>query len=103
MDKDCWNPTQYEKFKAERAQPFHDLLSLIDRTKPFTKITDLGCGTGELTKILHETLQAKETIGTDNSPAMLEKANANTGPGLGFHEEDLQQFSSNNEYDLVFS
>ena len=40
-----WDPQQYERFKTERAQPFHDLLALV-RRKPAMRVLDLGCGTG---------------------------------------------------------
>ena len=38
---DVWNPEQYEKFKAERAQPFYDLLELIEPA-PDSFAVDLG-------------------------------------------------------------
>jgi trans-aconitate 2-methyltransferase len=68
-----WNPDQYERFKAERKQPFTDLLALVER-RPNMRVLDLGCGTGELTREMHETLGARETIGVDNSETMLAKA-----------------------------
>jgi trans-aconitate 2-methyltransferase len=43
-----WDPTQYEKFKRERSQPFFDLLAQLGDISPKT-VVDLGCGTGELT------------------------------------------------------
>src|SRR5207302_6197694 len=74
-----WNPEHYNQFKNERAQPFWDLVSLID-PRPHMRIADLGCGTGELTRALHEELQARETIGIDDSSSMLAKAPS--APGL---------------------
>ena len=43
--RDTWNPSQYERFRAEREQPFHDLVALITR-RPAGRVVDLGCGTG---------------------------------------------------------
>jgi len=71
--KDTWNPVQYLKFEQERTQPFRDLLELVE-AKPGMEVIDLGCGNGELTLELHQRVQAKSTLGTDSSPAMLEKA-----------------------------
>ena len=72
---DAWDPGQYERFAAERAAPFHDLLSLV-RPVPGGRVVDLGCGGGELTAQLHRRLEAGETLGLDSSPAMLERAAA---------------------------
>ena len=40
-----WNPEQYRRFAAERAQPFHDLLALIEPGS-IERAADLGCGPG---------------------------------------------------------
>ncbi len=61
-----WNPEQYERFKTERAQPFHDLLALVE-PRPGMRVVDLGCGTGELTRLMHEQLEAAETLGVVQS------------------------------------
>jgi trans-aconitate 2-methyltransferase len=94
-----WSPDQYEKFKRERAQPFWDLVALID-PQPRMRIADLGCGTGELTRALHEKLSARETIGIDNSASMLAKAPS--APGLQFRNEAIESFSEGG-FDLIFS
>jgi trans-aconitate 2-methyltransferase len=97
-----WNPTQYAKYRDERAQPFYDLLALV-QPQPDMRVVDLGCGPGELTRDLHEALGAWETVGVDNSPAMLEKAVAFAGDGLRFENADLGSFSAPGVYDLVFT
>ena len=70
-----WNPTQYERFRNERSQPFFDLLELVAPAPGGTAV-DLGCGTGELTKMLHEKLRTRETIGLDSSETMLARSEA---------------------------
>ena|SRR5579863_431585 len=68
-----WNPETYNKFKEERYQPFYDLISHIHH-KPGMKIIDLGCGTGELTKILADNFKESTVLGIDTSAEMLSKA-----------------------------
>ena len=94
-----WSPAQYEKFKSERSQPFWDLVALIE-PRSHMRIADLGCGTGELTRALHERLQAAETVGIDNSEAMLAKAPS--APGLRFEKAAIESFDQKG-FDLMFS
>jgi trans-aconitate 2-methyltransferase len=97
-----WDPAQYARFRAERSRPFHDLLALA-RPRPGMRVVDLGCGTGELTKILHETLQARDTTGIDASPEMLEGSAKLAGGGLHFERGDIAAFAATSACDLVFS
>jgi trans-aconitate 2-methyltransferase len=101
---DPWNPDQYAKFLREREQPFVDLVSLI-RAQPGMHIVDLGCGTGRLTRRLHDQLQAAATLGLDRSPRMLAEANRDCATGgLRFDERDIAAFPADGErFDLVFS
>lgn len=102
MAIDAWDPAQYDRFQAERAQPFTDLLALI-RGRPGMRVVDLGCGTGELTRELHRQLGARETVGMDSSAAMLDRARRLTGEGLSFEAGDIGVFAPASPYDLVFS
>jgi trans-aconitate 2-methyltransferase len=100
--RDVWNPEQYEKFRDERAAPFLDLLSMVEPARAGGRVLDLGCGTGELTRLAHERLGARETIGVDSSPAMLAKAAAHAGGGLSFVSSDLASFGEGG-FDVVLS
>jgi trans-aconitate 2-methyltransferase len=99
-----WNPEQYLRFRGERAQPFFDLLALV-RPRPGMRVVDLGCGTGELTRDLHQALRARQTVGIDNSPAMLAQSAPYAGDGLSFVAEDIAAFPAPGagSYDLIFS
>jgi trans-aconitate 2-methyltransferase len=97
-----WSPTQYRRFKQERRQPFDDLLALVER-RPHMRVVDLGCGPGELTRELHDTLAAAETLGIDNSPSMLVEARKHEGGGLRFEAGEIEDFECGARYDLVFS
>jgi len=95
-----WDVDQYERFKDERAQPFRDLAALIE-PRPNMRVVDLGCGTGELTRELHEQLGASETFGIDSSESMLQ--NATASGTLHFQRGDIESFMSEQPFDLVFS
>jgi trans-aconitate 2-methyltransferase len=99
---DAWDPRQYERFREERREPFLDLLGLV-RPRPGMRVVDLGCGTGELTRLLHERLGARETLGIDRSPAMLAKSEGFAAPGLRFAAGDLEALPAVAAWDLVFS
>jgi trans-aconitate 2-methyltransferase len=108
MKRDPWDPVQYGQFRAERRQPFCDLLALV-RPKPQMRVVDLGCGPGELTDELHRRLGARETVGIDSSQAMLEEAETRSGEGLSFRRQDIADFADpanidgQAKYDLIFS
>jgi trans-aconitate 2-methyltransferase len=95
-----WNPDQYERFRAERAQPFFDLLALV-RKKPGMRVVDLGCGTGALTRKLHDTLGAASTLGIDSSETMLARSFAHVTAGLRFERARIEDVEGT--FDLVFS
>jgi trans-aconitate 2-methyltransferase len=97
---DVWDPNQYERFRRERAQPFYDLAALVE-SRPSMRVVDLGCGTGDTTLELHRKLVASETVGLDNSAAMLAKAPR--ADGLRFELGEIEQFAPAQKFDLVFS
>jgi len=97
-----WTPDQYERFKDERAQPFRDLMALIE-PRPHMRIADLGCGTGELTRELHEHLAAEESVGIDSSETMLLKSGAFGGAMVRFEQGTIEAFVADRPFDLVFS
>ena len=95
-----WNPDQYHKFQAERSAPFDDLLALVGK-RSVLKVVDLGCGTGELTRRLADSLPESEVLGLDNSPQMLAKADSVKRAGLTFELGDQATLSG--AWDLIFS
>jgi len=101
---DTWNPTQYNKFQREREQPFFDLLAMVE-PGPHMRVADLGCGTGRPTRVLHERLGAKETIGIDRSANMLNvQSTASSLAGLRFEVDTIESFPGDRGlFDLIFS
>ena len=102
MSQDGWDPAQYEKFAAERAQPFFDLLAFV-QPAPGGDVIDLGCGTGELTARLHVHTGAATTLGIDNSAAMLERAETFETQGLRFEAADIARLDATERFDVIFA
>ncbi len=86
-----WDPQQYNRFAAEREQPFWDLAALLEPADA-PSLVDLGCGDGRLTAALHERLGARQTVGIDSSSAMLAQAQALNRPGLSFRAGDIAEW-----------
>lgn len=95
-----WSAEQYRRFQEERSQPAYDLMDLISHRSSM-RIVDLGCGTGDHTRTLHERFRSSETIGIDSSPDMLSKAPR--AVGLKFYRAGIEEFGGDSEFDLVFS
>jgi trans-aconitate 2-methyltransferase len=95
-----WNPEQYHKFQSERSAPFYDLLKLVE-IRPQIKAIDLGCGSGELTRVLADALPESDVTGLDSSTQMLDKAVSYASSNLRFEQGDLSQLTG--AWDLIFS
>jgi trans-aconitate 2-methyltransferase len=106
MTIDTWDPRQYDKFQREREQPFYDLLSMV-HPAPAMRVVDLGCGTGKLTQVAHDRLQALETTGIDRSEGMLKEMRGGAAcAGMRFEVGTIEEFASAagpGGYDLILS
>ena len=102
MAASSWNPDQYNRFRAERQQPFFELIALIE-PRPNLRVVDLGCGTGELTRALHDRLPGADTTGLDSSETMLAESAAFATAGLRFARADIATFAPQAEYDVIVS
>jgi len=99
---DTWDPAQYERFARERSARFFDLLALVEPC-PGGRVADLGCGTGELTRALHERTGARSTVGLDSSREMLNRSADHAGDGLTFELGDIGEWAPPEPVDLIFS
>lgn len=98
-----WNPEKYNEFKNIRFQPFFDLSESI-QSDGLESAIDLGCGTGEQTKILSEKFENTQFIGIDASSEMLAKSKSLESNNLHFEQKTTEDFlKSNEKYDLIFS
>ncbi|MBP8165021.1 MAG: methyltransferase domain-containing protein, partial [Anaerolineales bacterium] len=95
-----WNPEQYHKFQSERSAPFYDLLKLVE-VRPRLQAIDLGCGTGELTRVLADSLPESQVTGLDSSAPMLQKAAPYSSSNLHFEQGDISALQGS--WDLIFS
>jgi trans-aconitate 2-methyltransferase len=98
-----WNPVQYERFKAQRAQPFWDLIELLPVDRPLGRCVDLGCGTGELTAAAAARLGCAEMVGVDSSPNMLAAAQPQATATVRFEHGDIGGWTAPGDHDLVLS
>ena len=95
-----WNPDKYHQFQTQRSAPFDDLLKLVD-IRPGLKCVDLGCGTGELTRRMADTLPESNVLGIDSSPQMLERTGEYVREGVRFELGDMAKLKG--KWDLIFS
>ena len=100
-----WNPEQYLKFADERSRPALDLAARVPLASPKT-IVDLGCGAGNVTRLLALRWPGAAITGVDLSAAMLAQARASTDPALGieWREADIERWSpADDAPELLFS
>jgi trans-aconitate 2-methyltransferase len=98
-----WNPEKYNQFKEIRYQPFFDLMNLISE-KNLKNCVDIGCGTGEQTKILSEKIKDAYFLGIDSSEEMLAQSRKYESDKLQFKLSTIEEFTeSESRWDLIFS
>lgn len=98
-----WDAGQYLKFSDERGRPFVDLLAQV-RREWASSIFDLGCGAGNLTRMLCDRWPMATVVGVDSSPQMLAQARQYALPGkLDFVEGDIARWQPTAPVDLLVS
>ena len=76
----AWDPGQYHKFSDHRRRPALELLARTPPADPGLAV-DLGCGTGEITRLIAERWPGAAVQGVDRSPDMLARARAGDAAG----------------------
>lgn len=97
----AWNPDQYLQFASQRLRPARDLLGAIFLERP-RHITDLGCGPGNVTALLHARWPEAALVGVDRDPAMLARARQDY-PALEWRQGDAATWVPDGPQDLIFS
>jgi trans-aconitate 2-methyltransferase len=106
-----WDPDQYHRFASQRLRPALELMARLQgHPWPAAEpriVYDLGCGTGEITRILSATWPAAQVHGIDSSESMLEKARAadvgSPSCAVTFELGDLATWTAPTPADLLYS
>ena len=96
-----WDPTLYSAFAQPRLRPALDLLARIDADQPHM-VADLGCGTGNATRIMADRWHDATVIGVDSSPEMLAAAAASPNR-IRWTQSDIAQWVPDRPVDVLFS
>ncbi|MBI3453195.1 MAG: trans-aconitate 2-methyltransferase [Rhodospirillales bacterium] len=95
-----WDPDQYLQFADHRLRPALELMARIPLAECRT-IWDLGCGAGNVTRLLAERWPGAKVTGVDSSAEMLAKARPIAG--VEWTTGDIGQWRPPAPADLVFS
>ncbi|MBI2239991.1 MAG: methyltransferase domain-containing protein [Magnetospirillum gryphiswaldense] len=97
----AWDPKLYSTFAAPRLRPALDLMARIGAEAP-SRVVDLGCGTGNVTRILAERWPDAHVTGVDSSPHMLEAA-AQESTAITWTQADMGTWKPPEKVDVLFS
>ena len=103
-----WDPAQYHKFSDHRRRPAVELLARVPPGNP-ELVVDLGCGSGEITRLIAARWPGAKVQGVDNSPDMLERAStADDGDGndrarIEWFEADIRTWTPPSPPGLVYT
>jgi trans-aconitate 2-methyltransferase len=102
-----WDANLYLKFVDARLRPALDLMGRLDpgnAARPGHAIYDLGCGAGNITRILAERFPGPPVIGVDSSEEMLAKARSQTvDKHVSFTKGDLAEFKPDVPPGILYS
>ncbi len=96
-----WDPSQYLKFAGPRARPALDLLAQVGLEAP-ESVFDLGCGAGNITRIMAGRWPGSAVTGVDGSADMLAKAQSGDDAITWVHA-DLGHWSPPAPADVLYS
>ena len=96
-----WNPEQYLKFAEPRLRPAVDLLTRIGIANP-THVFDLGCGAGNVTRLLKTRWPDAQITGVDDSAEMLTRA-AKSVAGVSWVQKNLAHWQPKHAADVIYS
>ena len=110
----AWVPQRLKLFASERLRPARDLLTRVPKLMGTTPlVVDVGCGTGDASRLLLERFPSSKLLLLDKSSEQLEVARAdealNSRAYVSFAQEEAETHfasaaaASGMMYDLVFS
>ncbi len=102
-----WDANLYLKFADHRVRPALDLMGRLDpanAARPGHVVYDLGCGAGNISRILAERFPTAEIVGIDSSDEMLAKARSQTVDArVTFMKGDLADFVPGKPPGILYS
>ena len=96
-----WDPAQYLKFAAPRFRPAMDLLARVAIEIPKT-VYDLGCGAGNVTRLLAQRWPDARVVGVDDSAEMFAQT-AKEAPGIVWQCQSIANWAPDRAADLIYS
>ena len=96
-----WDPGQYHRFTDHRLRPALDLLARVPVAGP-SLVCDLGCGSGNVTRVIAERFTAARVAGIDTSSEMLAKA-AGTPGRIEWIQADVAEWEPERPPELIYS
>lgn len=103
---ESWDPGQYLKFADHRVRPALDLMGRIPLEGP-EAVYDLGCGGGNVTRLLASRWPDADVVGMDNSPEMLQQAQSADGSagsdGIRWQVGDLADWQPDRSPSIFYS
>jgi trans-aconitate 2-methyltransferase len=96
-----WDPEQYLKFVEARRRPALDLIARLGGVCP-KNLVDLGCGAGNITRLLAEHWPQARIVGVDSDAAMLRKASS-TASQIDWQTSNIVDWKPAVAPDLIFS
>lgn len=97
-----WDPAQYLKFSDHRLRPAIDLLNRVECAAP-RQVYDLGCGAGNVTRLLKARWPEAHITGVDSSEAMLANAAAGADTDVDWQQADLAAWAPSGPADVIYS
>jgi len=96
-----WDPAQYLKFAGPRLRPAVDLLARIEAETP-QNVYDVGCGAGNVTRLIAARWPQANITGVDGSAEMLAKAAAES-PRITWQRADFAAWRPPLPADVIYS
>lgn len=96
-----WDPTQYQRFGGPRKRPALELLSRTDHAGP-ALVHDVGCGIGQMTRLMASKWPDARVVGSDVSAEMLREARQRGGP-VEFVRSDVRTWDPPEPPDVIYS
>ena len=97
-----WDATTYERLSAPMTAMGIDVLDRLVLRGDET-VLDAGCGTGNVTRLLHERLPDGHVIAVDAAPSMVEEARALLPSDVDVRQADLLELEVDAPVDAILS